>query len=81
MEKEGARSVEATVEAQTLWRNHILKMNENTLFPFTKSWWTGGNVPGRPSETVTFIEGIESYEKIAREKLATWDGFEIKAAG
>lgn len=52
-------------------------MNENTLFPLTSSWWTGGNVPGKKAETLTFVAGIEVYEKMCRDRLERWEGLEI----
>jgi cation diffusion facilitator CzcD-associated flavoprotein CzcO len=43
MEEQGARSIEATKEAEEAWVRLVEKMGEKTLFPLTNSWWTGMN--------------------------------------
>ncbi len=52
-------------------------MTNMTLFPFTDSWWTGGNVPGKKTEAMTYIGGIDNYEKQCQAAIADWKGFEV----
>jgi hypothetical protein len=77
MEIEKARSIEPLTSAEDEWKHKINNMNEGTLFPLTSSWWTGGNIPGKKAEWLTFTGGIENYEAICREKLDDWKGFKV----
>lgn len=78
LEKEGLNSIEATHSAEIGWKDMLSKMNEGTLFPFTSSWWTGGNIPGKKAENMTYIGGIDNYEKQCLATLDEWKGFEVK---
>ncbi|KAK3044397.1 hypothetical protein LTS18_001394, partial [Coniosporium uncinatum] len=80
LEKEKAKSIEPTQQAQDEWRQAIHAMNEPTLFPFTSSWWTGGNIPGKKAEVLTYPLGINNYEKQVRDTMDGWKGFEVVAA-
>jgi hypothetical protein len=77
-EAEGARTVEASEEAQAEWSGLIEKMCETLLVRFTNSWWNGGNIYGKKTQMLTFPAGIDLYEKMCRQKLEGWDGFLIK---
>lgn len=77
LEARGASSVEPTQLAQENWKTLINAMNEKTLFPLTSSWWTGGNIPGKKAETLTFVAGIDLYEEMCKEKLEKWEGLEV----
>ncbi|OCK75021.1 FAD/NAD(P)-binding domain-containing protein [Lepidopterella palustris CBS 459.81] len=80
LEKEKAKSIEPTREAQEEWKILLDSINDKTLFPFTSSWWTGGNIPGKKAENMTYVAGIPTYERTCREKLKDWEGFEVVAA-
>lgn len=75
-EKEGARTVEASADAQAEWSALIEKMCETLLVRFTNSWWNGGNIYGKKTQMLTFPAGIDLYEKMCRAKLDNnWEGF------
>jgi hypothetical protein len=80
LEKEHAKSIEPTRQAEENWKKLIKAHNEYTLFPLTSSWWTGGNIPGKKAESLTYVLGIEEYEKQCRATLGDWTGFEVVAA-
>ena len=80
LEKEKAKSIEPTKSAEEEWKVMIQAMNEPTLFPLTSSWWTGGNIPGKKAESLTYVLGIEKYEAQCRETLTDWKGFEVVVA-
>jgi hypothetical protein len=77
LEKESVRSIEPSAEAQSAWCNMISEMAAHTLFPLTNSWWTGGNIPGKKVQMLTYVGGIPKYEQQCRETLNGWKGFEI----
>jgi hypothetical protein len=80
LEEQKAKSIEPTRSAQDNWKKLIAGMSEHTLFPLTSSWWTGGNVPGKKAEPLTYVGGIEMYEKTCRDQLDGWKGFEVVTA-
>ena len=80
LEEEHAKSIEPTRPAEEDWKKLIAAHNENTLFPLTSSWWTGGNIPGKKAESLSYTAGIDAYEKQCRETLQDWKGFTIVAA-
>ena len=77
LEAAGARSIEPRPSAEKIWKTAIDDMHKGTLFPFTDSWWNGGNIPGKKKENINFIAGIEIYEKVCRDILAEWKGFKV----
>ena len=77
LESENAKSIEPLHQAEIQWKETINMMNNMTLFPFTSSWWTGGNIPGKKAEAMTYIGGIEMYEKQCRSAMDGWKGFEV----
>lgn len=78
LEQEEASSIEATHSAEVGWKDALAKVNDQTLFPFTSSWWTGGNIPGKQAENMNYIGGIDNYEKECLSTLDGWVGFEVK---
>ncbi|KAA8645396.1 hypothetical protein EYZ11_000413 [Aspergillus tanneri] len=78
MEKDNLRSIEPTVEAETQWRETILNAAEKTLFLETDSWWIAANIPGKKKEMLTYLGGINQYEKECRETLDKWTGFVVR---
>jgi len=58
----------------------LIHASRYTLFPFTNSWWNGSNIPGKKAQNMTYIGGIDNYEKQCREKMEGWKGFEVVAA-
>jgi len=80
LEKQGAKSIEPKTSAQDQWKKAINAMNELTLYPFTSSWWDGGNIPGKKAENMNYVGGIERYEKTCREMVEGWIGFDVVAA-
>lgn len=80
LESENVKSIEPLHEAEVEWKEMINSSNDKTLFPFTSSWWTGGNVPGKKAESLNYVFGLDTYEKECREKMEDWKGFEIVKA-
>jgi len=77
LEAVGAKSIEPKSSAQDQWSATIDAMNELTLYPFTSSWWDGGNIPGKKKQNMNYIGGIERYEKTCREMIEGWEGFDV----
>ena len=41
-------TIEATVDAEDAWVDHVNQLANATLFPRANSWYMGANVPGKP---------------------------------
>ncbi|KAK7697659.1 hypothetical protein SLS64_013289 [Diaporthe eres] len=79
-EKQGRKikSVEPTPAAEDEWEAYVDAQNAQTLMPFTESWWTGANVPGKKSQMLTYLRGLNVYEQEIQAKLEEWDGFDVR---
>jgi hypothetical protein len=77
-EEEGVRRLEPTQEAQDAWCEIINEQSAKTLYPLTNSWWTGGNVPGKKPQMLTYCRGIREYEGQCRATLGGWKGYEVQ---
>lgn len=66
MEREKIESVDPSLEVAQTWKAEI-EFNANmTLFPKTKSWYMGANIPAKKVELLYYFGGIHRY----REKCA-----------
>ncbi|CAC9890115.1 unnamed protein product, partial [Aureobasidium pullulans] len=65
MHDEGIETIEARPEATEKWAANIQEMNEQTLFPLTNS------------EQLDYLTGIETYERVCKEAIESWSGFEV----
>lgn len=72
------KSIEATRTAEKEWADLIESQAQRTLFGLTDSWWNRGNVPGAKSQSLSFIAGIDEYERLCREAIEAGKGFIIK---
>ncbi|OQV02263.1 hypothetical protein CLAIMM_07494 [Cladophialophora immunda] len=77
MEKEGAKTIEPSKEAEEEWDVMIDAMNKPTLFPLTDSWWNATNIPGKKPQMLTHVGGIEMYEEQCKATLGDWKGFTL----
>ncbi|KAF2108347.1 hypothetical protein BDV96DRAFT_504619 [Lophiotrema nucula] len=75
---QGAKSIEATREAEEEWKTGMNELIKKTLYPYTDSWWNGANVPGKKAENMTYIGGIDNYEKQCRATMVGWKGFVVE---
>lgn len=79
-EKQGRKikSIEATREAEQEWGDYVEAQNAQTLMPFTGSWWTGANIPGKKQQQLTYLRGLWTYENEVMAKLDGWKGFDVR---
>ncbi|KAF1987202.1 cyclohexanone 1,2-monooxygenase-like protein [Aulographum hederae CBS 113979] len=74
LQKEDIKYLDCTKEAEEDWRKKVVELADKTLFPNTKSWYFGDNVPGKPRESLNYAGGIPLYEKECHDVLK--GGFE-----
>jgi cyclohexanone monooxygenase len=76
MLERGLRTIEATVEAQDAWVQHVNDVASFTLFPQANSWYMGRNIPGKPQVFMPYIGGLNLYtQKCDEVAAAGYEGF------
>jgi cyclohexanone monooxygenase len=76
-------SIDATVEAEDAWVDHVNAVANLTLFPSANSWYMGANVPGKPRVFMPLL-GFPPYVEKCNEVAAKgYEGFALSgvAAG
>lgn len=75
--RRGARSIEATSEAQTAWVEHVNTVAGMTLFASCNSWYLGANIPGKPRVFMP-LPGFPDYvSRVADAERDGYRGFSI----
>ncbi|KAM0720984.1 hypothetical protein Q7P37_003269 [Cladosporium fusiforme] len=77
LEKENAKSIEARHEAEIEYKQMLEITANYTLIPQTSSWWNAANIPGKRAEGMTYVLGIQAYEKQCRDSMEGWKGFDV----
>ncbi len=79
LKEHGHQSIEAAVEAEQGWVDHVNEVADATLFPQANSWYTGANVPGKPRLFMPYIGGMASYREKCDEVAADgYTGFRLE---
>ena len=70
--------IEATVEAEDEWVEHVNEVGHTTLYPRANSWYMGANVPGKPRVFMPYIGGVGLYrEKCDDVAAKEYEGFAL----
>ncbi|WP_138418622.1 flavin-containing monooxygenase [Aquibacillus sediminis] len=78
MEKNGAQTIEANVEAEDDWSSHCREVAEATLFTKTDSWYMGANIEGKPRGFQIYLGGVGPYRQICDDVAAKgYEGFSL----
>jgi cyclohexanone monooxygenase len=81
LRENGRESIEATLEAEDAWVDHVNEVGALTLYPRANSWYMGANVPGKPRVFMPYIGGVGAYRQICNEVAAKgYEGFDIASA-
>ena len=73
----GQRRIEANVDAQDTWVEHVNLIASFTLFPNCNLWYLGANVPGKPRVFMPLI-GFPDYATRCAQVVADgYDGFTL----
>jgi cyclohexanone monooxygenase len=77
----GLASIDATVEAEDDWVDHVNEVADLTLFPHANSWYMGANVPGKPRVFMPYIGGFPHYTEVCNDVAANdYRGFTLTPA-
>ncbi|KAI1492586.1 hypothetical protein F5X96DRAFT_364086 [Biscogniauxia mediterranea] len=80
MKKNNIKYINPKLEASKEWKNHLVEVNNKSLFPTTRSTYMGGSIPGKAYEPVCYPDGIPEYIKEIRKALDHMEGFEVVTA-
>ncbi|OQD81589.1 hypothetical protein PENANT_c026G00102 [Penicillium antarcticum] len=69
MQSDGTQAVEPHSAAVQGWRIQMETISQMTLFPQTKSWYTGANIPEKPVELLYHYGGIPRYRDACEEAI------------
>ena len=67
-------------EASKEWKDHVLELNNRSLFPTTRSTYMGGSIPGKAFEPTSYPGGIPRYVNEIRKRLDSMEGFTVVKA-
>ncbi len=77
LNSEGLSAIEADIDAENNWVEHVNELAEATLFPTCNSWYLGANVPGKPRVFMPHI-GFPAYVEKCKEVVAEgYQGFRL----
>jgi cation diffusion facilitator CzcD-associated flavoprotein CzcO len=77
LQKHDYEWIEATVDAQSAWVDHVNALADFTLFPSCNSWYLGANIPGKTRVFMPCL-GFPPYEeRCAEVARAGYEGFAL----
>jgi cyclohexanone monooxygenase len=75
----GTERIEADLDAQCRWGQHVTDMASESLYPQADSWYLGANVPGKPRVFMPYIGGNAYYQTEIDEVAETgYVGFSLR---
>jgi cyclohexanone monooxygenase len=77
----GLDRIEATVEAEDAWVDHVNDLADATLYPLANSWYVGANIPGKPRVFMPYVGGVGAYRRVCDVVAARdYEGFSLTTA-
>lgn len=73
-------SVETSEEAEGVWDAEINGIADRTLYPLTKSWYMGANIPGKPRQFLGHLRGSHYFDRLTEVAEAGYEGFAFEPA-
>lgn len=79
MRASGYAAVEATVDAQEQWTQHVSEAAGRTLYAKSRNtWFHGANIPGKPVTFMPYVGGVGNYyNKILEVAREGYKGFQF----
>ncbi len=79
MRERGLDHIEATVDAEEAWVEHVNEAADRTLLPLAKSsWYLGANVPGKPRVFMPYAGGLANYiQECDHAAAKDYEGFAL----
>ena len=68
--------IEATLEAEDAWTEHVAETAAPTLLPMADSWFMGANTPSKKRTFLLYAGGFPAYRQKCEEVAAKgYEGF------
>jgi acetone monooxygenase (methyl acetate-forming) len=68
--------IEPSAEAQDKWVSEHDEATAASMLTHMNSWYTGGNVPGKPRRVISYTGGVGTYRKLCEDVAASgYEGF------
>jgi len=78
MRSTGAELIEATVDAEDGWVDHVHELADRTLFNLADTWFNGRNIPGKKGGFTPYAGGYRAYREECDEVAASgYRGFTL----
>jgi cyclohexanone monooxygenase len=79
LREHGLATIEATVDAEDRWVDHVNEVAGTTLLLTCNSWYLGANVPGKPRVFMPYL-GFPPYVEKCKDVVANgYEGFALEA--
>ena len=73
----GKKRIEARLDAQTAWVQHVNDVASKTIYPGCNSWYLGANVPNKPRVFMPYVGFPEYVERCESMVANDFSGFEF----
>ncbi len=82
MRTRGLRRIEAKLDAEDEWVDHVNQVASMTLYMKANSWYVGANIPGKKRVFMPYLGGQVEYRKRCDEVASKdYAGFELRSGG
>ncbi|WOK37278.1 NAD(P)/FAD-dependent oxidoreductase [Sphingomonas sp. C3-2] len=76
MGREGYARIEATLEAENRWHDHVDKISEGTVHRLAESWYNGKNIEGKKGGFMIYVGGFPQYSAACTDAIENnYEGF------
>ena len=80
MRKQGFVRIDAQVEAQDKWVDHVSLVADVTLHKHANSWYVGANIPGKKRVFMPYVAGLDTYSWLCTHVVNNdYEGFNLKS--
>ena len=81
LSQNGINRIEASVDAEDQWVQHVAELAADPLYPEANSWYVGANIPGKPRTFMPYVAGCGRYRREAEDVAARgYAGFMLGAS-
>jgi cation diffusion facilitator CzcD-associated flavoprotein CzcO len=77
MRERDLERIDATVDAERAWVDHVNEVADETLFPTCNSWYVGANIPGKPRVFMPYLGYPQYVEKCNEIAANQYEGFAL----
>ena len=78
LDRNGLDVIEAEVDAEDAWVEHVNELAEPTMFMHANSWYLGANIPGKPRVFMPYAGGVGAYRQHCDKVVANgYEGFTL----